>query len=148
MEYACPIWDPYKVKDCQSLESIQRKAARFIKGDFRTTASVTAMLSDLGLANLQDRRRDLRLTLLFKVVTGHVGVEPKEIGLIEADQRTRKNHRFKYRVLDPKTDPYKFYITARSITDWNGLDAPLVELDSPDAFKQALRPVTTASAAP
>ena len=147
MEYACPIWDPYLLKDSYSLESIQRKAARFIKGDFHTTASVTAMLKDLGLSKLEDRRRDLRLTLLFKVVTGHVGVDPTDIGLIAADGRTRAKHRHKYRVLAPKTQVYKHSFAARSIADWNNLAAPLVELDSPDAFKQALRD-STATPAP
>ena len=79
MEYAAPIWDPHLSKDSHMLENIQRRAARFIKGDFRTTVSVTKMLQDLGLKDLKDRRRDLRLALLFKVVQGHVGVSPEDI---------------------------------------------------------------------
>ena len=65
MEYAVPIWDPHLSKDSHMLENIQRRTARFIKGDFRTNASVTKMLQELGLKDLKDRRRDLRLALLF-----------------------------------------------------------------------------------
>ena len=46
-----------------------------------------------------DRRRDLRLALLYKVVTGHVAVSPDQIGLVAADNRTRANHRFKFRAI-------------------------------------------------
>ena len=43
------------------------------------------MLHDLGWWDLSDRRRDLRLALLYKVVTGHVAVGPDQIGLVAAD---------------------------------------------------------------
>ena len=48
LDYACPIWDPFLRKDVDILEKVQRKAAPFVCGDYRTTSSVTAMLSTLG----------------------------------------------------------------------------------------------------
>jgi len=51
------------------LEKLQRHSARFVKGDYRTTSSVSQMLHDLGWCDLKDRRRDLRLALLYKIVT-------------------------------------------------------------------------------
>ena len=73
--------------NCDLLEKIQRRSARFVKGDYRTTSSVTQMLHDLGWRDLSDRRRDLRLALLYKVVTGHVAVGPDHTGLVAADGR-------------------------------------------------------------
>ena len=51
------------------LEKIQRKAARFIKNDYKSTTpgSVTNMLIDLDLQTLQDRRKDKRLCFLAKI---------------------------------------------------------------------------------
>ena len=43
MEYACVIWDPITQKDTHKIEMIQRRAARFVYGDYRTTSSVTSM---------------------------------------------------------------------------------------------------------
>jgi len=40
---------------------------------------------------LQSRRRDLRLALLYKVVTGHVGIQPEHVGLVATDNRTGQN---------------------------------------------------------
>ena len=43
--------------------------------------------------------RDLRLALLYKIVTGHVAINPDQIGLVAADNRTRANHRYKFRAI-------------------------------------------------
>ena len=51
------------------------------------------------LARSDDRRRDLRLALFCKVVTGQVAIGPDQIGLVAADNRTRANHRFKFRAI-------------------------------------------------
>ena len=47
MEYACIIWDPVTQKNIRELEMVQRRAARFVTGDYRTTSSVTQMLAAL-----------------------------------------------------------------------------------------------------
>ena len=78
-------------KDCDLLEKLQRHSAKFVKGDYRTTSSVSQMLHDLGWCDLKDRRQDLRLALLYKIVTGHVAINPDQIGLVAADNRTRAN---------------------------------------------------------
>lgn len=40
LEYGSVVWDPHLSKDVASLERIQRKAARFIMRDYRSTSSV------------------------------------------------------------------------------------------------------------
>jgi len=39
---------------------------------------------------------DLRLALLYKVVMGHVGIQPEHVGLVATDDRTRAKHQFKF----------------------------------------------------
>ena len=84
LEYAATIWDPYYVRDIDSLEQVQRRAARFTTGDYHTTSSVTAMLADLGWKRLEDRRKDLRLTLLYKIVHDHVAVSVDTLWLVRS----------------------------------------------------------------
>ena len=55
LEYAASIWDPHLAKDCNLLEKLQWRSARFVKGDYRTTSSVSKMLHDLGWYDLKDR---------------------------------------------------------------------------------------------
>jgi hypothetical protein len=45
MEYACIIWDPVTQKNIRELEMVQRRAARFVTEDYRTTSSMTQMLA-------------------------------------------------------------------------------------------------------
>ena len=71
LEYAAPVWDPHLARACDFLEKIERRSARFVKGDHRTTSSVTQMLHDLGWRDLSDRRRDLRL-LRFGLLTSEL----------------------------------------------------------------------------
>ena len=52
----------------------QRRAARFVKSDYRRTASVSKLLDDLGWSTLSDRRKESRLSMFGKAVAGRVSV--------------------------------------------------------------------------
>jgi len=104
LEYAATVWDPHLAKNINKLENTQR-SARFVKGDYRTTSSVQ-MLQELGWQDMQSRRRDLRLALLYKVVMGHVGIQPKHVGLVAADDRTRAKHQFKFCAVGSSTPAF------------------------------------------
>ena len=95
LEYCAAIWDPHLERDTQQLEAIQRRAARFVAQDFSHYSSVQSYLNDLKWAPLKDRRRDIRTTYLFKIVTGRVA-EQAEGTLLPADSRTRHKHKHKY----------------------------------------------------
>jgi hypothetical protein len=50
MEYGAIVWDPYTTVDTNKLERIQRRAARFITGDYKSReGSLTKMLVELEL---------------------------------------------------------------------------------------------------
>ena len=48
MQYAATAWDPHKVGNSKVLDSVQRKAAQFVKNDHHYTSTVSRMLQDLG----------------------------------------------------------------------------------------------------
>ena len=74
MDYGKVSWDPCTKQDIQKLENVQRSATRFIMKDYhsRQERFVTEMLHVFKLPTLKDRRRDQRLTLMYKVVEGHL----------------------------------------------------------------------------
>ena len=78
MEYGAVLWDPYAQKDIDKLERVQRGAARFITGDYksRTPGSVQKLLNKLDFQTLQERRRQLRLVYFYKIVEGLVPAIP------------------------------------------------------------------------
>jgi hypothetical protein len=67
VEYASPVWDPHHQTDIRKLECVQRRAARFVLSSQHNRFSVTAMIQRLGWRSLEDRRRDARLTMLYKI---------------------------------------------------------------------------------
>ena len=95
-EYAASVWDPHLIKDRNSLEAVQRKAARFVYGGYRRRASPTHMLNTLGWKNLEARRRDSRLNLMYNITHNNTAVSAEELGMVAGDGRTKANHDFKF----------------------------------------------------
>ena len=52
LEYSSALWDPFRQKDIDKLEKIQRSAARFVTQNYRQTISVTISHSVPGLDRL------------------------------------------------------------------------------------------------
>ena len=91
MEYASIIWDPHYTKDSDALERVQRRAARWItsKHNDRGT-SVTALLYQLHLEPLEERRRISRLTFLYKILNEHVAVPMNPLDLVLCDRSVKR----------------------------------------------------------
>jgi len=118
-----PFGNPHLAKDCDLLEELQRRSAGFVKGDYRTTSNVSQMLHDLGWRDLKECWWDLRSALLYKIVTGHVAFNPDQIGLVAADNRTKANHRYKFRAIGASSTGLCYSFAVRAVTDWNQLPA-------------------------
>ena len=159
LEYGAVIWDPYTKADIDKLERIQRRAARFISHDYksRNPGSITRMLADLDLDTLQERRKELRLTFLFKVVEGLVPAIPAAEYLEPVHQKRRiratklsdyisdntvKSHQLNnsrcFKHIRASTDIYKHSFFPRTISEWNELDDSVVNVDKVGAFRSAL----------
>jgi len=96
LEYCAAVWDAYLIKDINILEGIQRIAARFVIQDHSRFTSVSSLVKDLNWAPLKDRRRDIRLAMLFKIVKCNIPVQVDTI-LLPVDPRTRHHHISKFR---------------------------------------------------
>ena len=74
IDYCSAIWDPYTKNDISKLEMLQNRAARFVmnKPWYRKchNVSITKILAELHWPTLQNRRKQARLILMFKIVNG------------------------------------------------------------------------------
>ena len=67
MDYGSLVWDPPGVVLQEELESVQKRAARFVTGNYNyETGSMTGILGQLKWESLKKRRKDNRLILLYK----------------------------------------------------------------------------------
>ena len=61
MDYGSSVWDPLGVVLQEELESVQKRAARFVTGNYNyETGSKTGILGQLKWESLKKRRKDNR----------------------------------------------------------------------------------------
>ena len=75
LEYVAFFWSPYTNININKLESVQRRAARYVMSDFNRYSSVSEMLSTLQWGSLK-KRRDIQspLCVLYKILNGLIDV--------------------------------------------------------------------------
>ena len=161
LEYGAVKWDPFTQNQIEKIERVQRQAARFIHNDYKSREEgiMTKMLKDLDLPTLQQRRKVLRLTFLFKIAENLVPAIPPENYLKPI--KNKRNIKAKYfsdcisknvvenyetnnsrpfKILEAKnSQQYKNSFFVRTISDWNKLDNSIVNAGSVDCFKARLR---------
>ena len=138
LEYASAAWDPFLKKDIIALERAQRKAARFCSQNYDRYASVTDMIKDLGWTTLETRRRQSRLTLMYKLTHGVIDIDTRKYLIQHSESRTRGPHQFKFRVPYANKDVFKFSFFPKTITDWNCLPEAIVSSSSLETCKYRL----------
>jgi len=94
---------------------------------------------DLGWESLADRRRELRLVLLYIIVNHFAMVTTDEI-LIPADLRTRANHPYKFRTIRANTTIFRHSFFVNTIPAWNSLqDETELKSMTAETFKSRLK---------
>ena len=89
LDYGSSVWDPTGVVLQEELESVQKRAARFVTGNYSyETGSMTGILVQLNWESLKKRRKDTRLiyyyikVLKVKPVYQQMTLSPK-LGVVE-----------------------------------------------------------------
>ena len=139
LEYASSVWDPHVQKQINDIEAVQRRAARFVKRCYdRTPGTVTTILNELEWPTLQQRRKEARLTMMYKTMNGQIsmGLPPY---LIPKERQTRQYHPKKFISIASNTNTYKNSFIVRTIADWNELPANVIDQASIETFKAALK---------
>ena len=98
-EYGSVAWSPCTLKDITFVESVQRRAARFVCNDYCRSSSVNTMLSNLGWQDLETRRKITDLTMFFKIKTGNVRISfPNDLREVHCPYLTRGSaqHTFQF----------------------------------------------------
>ena len=116
MEYGVTVWDPYQKYNCDTVERVQRRAARFVKSKYSRYSSVSDMLDVLGWTPLSQMRQKARLILFYKIINGLAQV-PFECVHVEVYKGTRRKHNMKFRQIGHTTSQYGQPFFHKTITD-------------------------------
>jgi hypothetical protein len=145
LEYASPCWSPYLLKDINLIESVQRSFTRRIPNMGRLKLSYKERLEKLGLESLQLRRLHTDLVFVYKLLYGHLDVDPNN--LFRFHPQAYSNFQGQgiantvLRLQLPKTKKLcrSNFFSVRSISPWNKLPTEVKLLQSVKEFKARLR---------
>ena len=120
LEYASTVWSPHTDIAINKLESLQRRAARWVTRVYQYTSSVFTMLQDLNWSTLDHRRIDSRLVLLYKITYDLVAI-PASDYLMRNARPFSRNHPMAYGQITTLKDFYKYTFFPWTIIQWNVL---------------------------
>ncbi|XP_072025079.1 uncharacterized protein [Amphiura filiformis] len=90
LEYSSIVWDTHVLEQIKKIESVQRRAARFVKNDYSRESSPSSMISTLGWDSLEQRRKVARVTMMHKIANGQAAI-PERTFLQPVNRRTKVN---------------------------------------------------------
>ena len=143
VEYCASVWDPHQKEDINTLEMLNRRAARTVynKSWRQRDVSPTELLNTLGWSTLQQRRKQQRLCMMYRITNGLIAVPTIRL---QRPARTTRGHSWKYQTLRSSCDVVKFSFFVRTILDWNSLPNTVVSKESLSSFKRELETHFTA----
>ena len=106
LEHGSLVWDPQSILLQDEPESAQKRAARFVTGNyFYETGSMTGILKQLKWESLKKRRKDNRLIMLYKGLKGAASIPTND--LVPPIRRTRNHHSLAFQIPMAGIDIYK-----------------------------------------
>lgn len=134
LEYATSAWDPHLKSHNDRIEMVQRRAARFVKSDFRRTTSVSAILRDLKWPTLESRRTLNRFKIFHNSINGFLAVPTDDLRISNRTTRHNTGSSKVFTAISTSCDAYKYSFFPRTIRDWNGLNDETRNMSSIGSF--------------
>ena len=134
LEYASVIWSPNFKKDARTIENVQRRATKMLKGlrDF----SYPLRLKNLGLPTLEYRRSRADIVQVYKLINR---IDSTSVDLLGRGRPTvTRGHNKKITKKRSRLNLRKNFFSNRIVNTWNKLPEEVVNAQSINAFKNRL----------
>jgi hypothetical protein len=135
LEYASPMWQPHSNVNITKIESVQRRAARFVSNNFDRVASVTSMLRELNWDSIRLRHVSARVKLLYCVINNSIGIDGGHSISGPSHFSMRLDHTRKLKPLSSNIDLHKFSFFPHAIKLWNSLPNSVVTSGNSNLFE-------------
>ena len=125
LDYGSSVWDPPGVVLQEELESVQKRVARFVTGNYNyETGSMTGILGQLNGNPSRKGGKTIDLHCYIKVLK----VKPvyQQMTLSLKTRRCRNQHFMGFQTPIANTDVYKGNFFPQTIRDWNALPDSLI----------------------
>ena len=135
IEYAATVGNPYTARNIKHFEAVQRRAARFATGDYKTTSNTSQMIANLGWSTLQQRRTEARLVMVYHITHDLVDIPVAQYTVTVMHIRGPSK---RYMLPFCRTDVYRHSFFPARIRLWNQLPEHVATAQTLDSFKAGL----------
>ena len=135
LEYCLQAWRPYRKKDIDILERVQRRATKMIQK--LRNISYEMRLKECGLTTLETRRLRGDQIEVFKILNGYENLDRNIFFSVKEERRTR-GHGITLAKKQRRLDIRKFSFSQRTVNEWNRLSADCVGASSVNMFKNKI----------
>ena len=133
LEYCIQAWRPYRKKDIDMLERLQRRATKMIQK--LRNISYEMRLKECGLTTLETRRLRGDQFEVFKILNGYENIDRNIFSTVKEERRTR-GHGVTLAKKQCRLDVRIF--SQRTVNEWNRLSADCVGASSVNIFKNKI----------
>ena len=135
LEYCIQAWRPYRKKDIDILERVQRRATKMIQK--LRNISYEMRLKECGLTTLETRRLRGDQIEVFKILNGYENIDRNIFFSVKEERRTR-GHGVTLAKKQCRLDIRTFSFSQRTVNEWNRLSADCVSGSSVNMFKNKI----------
>ncbi len=136
LEYANAVWAPYKVKDIDIIENVQRRATKAIPS--LKHLNYEERLKRLGLPTLVYRRKRGDMIELYKITSGIYDSSVCTFITDNFNKTTTRGHQKKLYLEYARLNVRKQYFGIRNIVAWNNLPENVVNSPNVKVFESRL----------
>jgi len=135
-EYGACVWSPYKLKDIETIEKVQKRATKRVKG--LHTLTYENRLKQLNLPTLRYRRCRDDMIEVFKILCSlyDVSVTAELFTLVKGS--ITRGHHLKLNKENSRLDIRKNSFVMRIVNPWNSLSDDVVSAPSVMSFESRL----------
>ena len=131
IKYASPAWDTNNKKVIKKVQSVQRKAVRFILNDHNRDSSVSKMIKKLNIDSIELRRKVKKLELMHSIAS-------QKTFLSNAIKPTYGRDRIKFRPIYARVQSYAVSFIPSVIDQQNKLPVAMVNVNDTEAFENSI----------
>ena len=128
LEYCSSVWSPYKIRDIEALERVQRYFTRKLYG--LKSFTYIERLNILDLESLELRRLEADLIKYFKIMHNHVDVEKSNFFSLAHNSYSTRGHNLKLRKSAFGNNCFENIFANRCVSCWNWLPDEMVNKQS------------------
>ena len=136
LDYGCTAWDPFRENQINKLELINKRAARFVTGNYtREHGNTEKNMKTLGWPTLKVRRSRLKLAMFFKINSDMIHIPRDDL---VANPRKPLN----FIVPSSSVDAHLHSFFPSTVRLWNSIPISCKSTPSLDTFKSSLEHIT------